>query len=185
MKTEERLGIALKELMTKESLETITVKRLADICRINRQTFYYHFRDIYDLLTWIYLNEPIRGLEKVTTWKEAFSLLFKYIDGNRSFIKSTLDSAGREMFIEYLFDACQAMHMRALTKFDEKKILSVEDKKFIARFYTPSFIYVILHWVDTGFADDANSILENLDTICDNYLIEAIEKFVRLRKKSK
>ena len=51
MKTEVLLADALKELMSKESLDEITVKRLSDMCGIKRQTFYYHFRDIYDLLT--------------------------------------------------------------------------------------------------------------------------------------
>ena len=57
MKTEQLIAEALKELMSNESFDRITVQELSYACGIKRQTFYYHFRDIYDLLTWIFLNE--------------------------------------------------------------------------------------------------------------------------------
>ena len=70
MKTEDKLGKTLKELMVTEPLDTITVKRLSTLCGINRQTFYYHFRDIYDLLTWIFLNESVHGVDQCKSWQE-------------------------------------------------------------------------------------------------------------------
>lgn len=80
MKTEEKLGRALKDLMSKEPLDQISVKRLTAICGINRQTFYYHFRDIYDLLTWIFLNETIQEIKNAETYLEAIYGFFDYIE---------------------------------------------------------------------------------------------------------
>ena len=40
---------ALKKMMSVKPMEKITVKDLVEICGVNRQTFYYHFDDIYDL----------------------------------------------------------------------------------------------------------------------------------------
>ena len=59
MKMKDRLGLALKEFMASENLDEISVVSLTNYCNVNRQTFYYHFRNIYDLLTWVFLNEKI------------------------------------------------------------------------------------------------------------------------------
>ena len=74
--------------MSKESLDEITVKRLSDMCGIKRQTFYYHFRDIYDLLTWIFLNEDIKTRSPVTSWQDAVCVITKYVNKNKKFIKN-------------------------------------------------------------------------------------------------
>ena len=50
MKTEHRFAEALKSMMSELPLEEISVAALTRRCKVNRQTFYYHFHDIYDLL---------------------------------------------------------------------------------------------------------------------------------------
>jgi AcrR family transcriptional regulator len=59
MKTKARLGNSLKKFMATMPLDTISVINITKDCKVNRQTFYYHFRNIYDLLTWVFLNEEI------------------------------------------------------------------------------------------------------------------------------
>ncbi len=43
----------LRKLLEKKTLDKITVKDITDDCGVNRQTFYYHFHDVYDLVEWI------------------------------------------------------------------------------------------------------------------------------------
>ena len=50
--TKQLLSNSLKKLLTKKTLDKITVTELAEDCKVNRQTFYYNFQDIYDLLDW-------------------------------------------------------------------------------------------------------------------------------------
>ena len=45
-----------KELLTK-SLDKITINELAEDCGISRMAFYYHFKDIYDLVEWSCLED--------------------------------------------------------------------------------------------------------------------------------
>ena len=52
--TKKALASSLKNLMKKATLNQITVKDVVTDCGVNRQTFYYHFQDIYDLVEWIY-----------------------------------------------------------------------------------------------------------------------------------
>ena len=55
--TKKALAETLKKLLSKNKLNKITIKEITEDCGVNRQTFYYHFKDIYDLLEWIYKNE--------------------------------------------------------------------------------------------------------------------------------
>ena len=48
--TKKALAASLKKLLEQKTLDKITVVDLAEDCGVNRQTFYYHFQDIYDLV---------------------------------------------------------------------------------------------------------------------------------------
>ena len=71
------------EMLEKESLEKINVKRLCDECCINRNTFYYHFRDLMDVLDHLFRREIARELsEPPASVKDEFmrraSMLYRY-----------------------------------------------------------------------------------------------------------
>ena len=56
--TKRALASALKELLEHKPLNKITIADITEQCGVNRQTFYYHFQDIYALLEWIYTTTP-------------------------------------------------------------------------------------------------------------------------------
>ena len=51
--TKRALEQSLKNLLAYKPLTKITVGDIADDCGINRMTFYYHFKDIYDLADYL------------------------------------------------------------------------------------------------------------------------------------
>lgn len=76
--TKKALATSLKKLVSKKELSKITVVDITKDCGVNRQTFYYHFKDINDLMEWIYTNEVIQEIEENT------KIHIKH--GNRAFI---------------------------------------------------------------------------------------------------
>ena len=62
--TKRELAAALKEAMAQKPLDTITISELTNACGMRRQSFYYHFEDIYDLLRWMFENEAISLLRQ-------------------------------------------------------------------------------------------------------------------------
>ena len=71
--TKRALEESLKNLLLQKPLNKITINDIAEDCGINRMTFYYHFRDIYDLVEWSCLEDADRALnDKKTyeTWQE-------------------------------------------------------------------------------------------------------------------
>ncbi|WP_240928830.1 TetR family transcriptional regulator [Streptococcus alactolyticus] len=55
--TKRALEEALKRLLLEKPLSKITIQDLADECGISRMTFYYHFKDIYDLVEWSFVED--------------------------------------------------------------------------------------------------------------------------------
>ena len=57
--TKRALASALRELMKEVPFDKIQVSHICDRCGMNRKSFYYHFKDKYDLLNWIFDTEFI------------------------------------------------------------------------------------------------------------------------------
>ena len=55
--TKQAIMNCLLELLSTKQLDKITVKDICEICEINRNTFYYNFKDIYDLADEIMQSE--------------------------------------------------------------------------------------------------------------------------------
>ena len=52
--TKNALASALKDLMKRKPFSKISVRDICDECGMNRKSFYYHFKDKYDLVNWIF-----------------------------------------------------------------------------------------------------------------------------------
>ena len=50
--TKRALEQSLKNLLLQKPITKITINDIAEDGGINRMTFYYHFKDIYDLVEW-------------------------------------------------------------------------------------------------------------------------------------
>ena len=48
--TKRALEASLKKLLLEKPLNKITINDITEDCGVNRMTFYYHFKDIYDLV---------------------------------------------------------------------------------------------------------------------------------------
>lgn len=59
--TKKALANAMKELMEQKKFSKINVGEICSLCNMNRKSFYYHFKDKYDLVNWIFYSEFVRN----------------------------------------------------------------------------------------------------------------------------
>lgn len=107
-RTKNGLDNALRELLKRKSLEQIRVRELTDLCAIRRQSFYYHFTDVYALFDWSLRQERTRLLlrqENCLTWQQALRDLLAYTGERRSYYLALLQSRGRTGLREVTRDA--------------------------------------------------------------------------------
>ena len=75
--TKYALEQSLKKLLRERPLDKITIKDLVEDCGVNRQTFYYHFQDIYDLIAWS-LNAKMNEILKNNNAIHPTLILFSF-----------------------------------------------------------------------------------------------------------
>ncbi|MDC7218501.1 MAG: TetR/AcrR family transcriptional regulator C-terminal domain-containing protein [Spirochaetales bacterium] len=177
--TKKALAQTLKDLMRRQTLDKITVKELSETCGVNRQTFYYHFQDIYDLLIWIYrkdITEPLLKYRSYSRWKEGITLVFKYMEENKPFCLNTYRSLGKaksEMFLNNIaFDCLRTV----VEECSENSPLSSQKKDFIARFYGDGFTGLVIRWLESGANESGYDLIENLCCLLDGDFSRAIKK---------
>ncbi|MCB6543809.1 TetR family transcriptional regulator, partial [Desulfovibrio desulfuricans] len=61
--TKYALEAAFKKLLLKKPLDKITINDLTGECGISRMAFYYHFKDIYDFVEWVCLEDARRAIQ--------------------------------------------------------------------------------------------------------------------------
>lgn len=103
MTTEAKFKYALKEMMLTLPLEEINVTSLCSKCGCHRQTFYYHYQDIYDLIAAIFLNEDLEALDKAKTIKDALFAFLSYFKENFVFFRSTYISAAHDLPDDFIY----------------------------------------------------------------------------------
>ena len=180
MKTEYRLAEALKTMMSEVSLDSISVTTLAKKCKVNRQTFYYHFHDIYDLLTLVFLNEEIPNLHNVKTIKELIKQIYEYYTKNKGFVEATINSAGKELFQEFIYNACYQTILRLVNSVRDAKKLHINERKATARFYALAYSSSIVYYLSTYKTKNLNGLYNCFAFESDNNLEEAVNHLLLL-----
>ena len=104
--TKRALAAALKELMETQPFARISVGDICQACDMSRKSFYYHFKDKYDLVNWIYYTECLTALREID-YQNPWSLLndlCQYFYENRGFYRKTFTIEGQNSFSEYFRD---------------------------------------------------------------------------------
>lgn len=143
--TKRALAAALKELMEEKPFEKISVGDICERCEMNRKSFYYHFRDKYDLVNWIYDIEFIAIVSKKeypAVW-DLLQDLSTYLYENRYFYRKALQMGGQNSFSEHFREYLQP----ALSVYLEGEIQDRETLEFYLTFFTDAFICAIERWL--------------------------------------
>lgn len=111
-RTKRDLDDALRQLLEQKPLEQIRVREVTALCGIRRQSFYYHFSDVYALYTWSLRQETVRLLarqESCLTWQQALLDLLGHTRHHQTYYQALLRSRGRAGFREVLGAALEPM----------------------------------------------------------------------------
>ena len=166
--TKRALEASLKNLLLQKPLNKITVGDIANDCGINRMTFYYHFKDIYDLIEWSCVEDATKALEgKKTydTWQEGFLNIFNAVLDNKSFIMNVYRSVSREQIEMYLYKLTYNLLIDVVNEKSVGMAVSDEDKKFIADFYKYAFVGIMLNWIRNDMKEEPKQIVDRLSVL--------------------
>lgn len=97
-KTKEKMAEALKKLVKTKSIHKITIQDIVEESGMTRQSFYYHFHDIYEIIEWI-CRMDIRKNHRVNTDnpEEWIYRMFHNMSEERKFYRKVISEFGREV----------------------------------------------------------------------------------------
>lgn len=162
--TKRAIAEALKQVCKEKPFDKISISDITAVCGLNRQTFYYHFQDKYELLSWIYYNDNFAFIAEdisLENWNEKFFELLENMKKERSFYMNTLREQ-QHTFKGYLFEMAKALLIDAICALDANKKLTQEERDFDAAFYAYGFCGIIMDWAENGMRMDTALLAERL-----------------------
>jgi Transcriptional regulator len=186
--TKRALEASLKNLLKQKPLDKITINDIAEDCGINRMTFYYHFKDIYDLIEWSCVEDATKALEgKKTydTWQQGFLQIFQAVIENKPFIMNVYRSVSREQVETYLYKLTYNLMIGVVEEMSSNMAVKDVDKKFIANFYKYAFVGLMLDWIKNDMKEDPQVLIDRLQCLVHGNITSALNNYRTDRPLSK
>ena len=171
---------ALLELIRRKDADKITVKDLVEVCGISRQTFYYHFKDIYDLVDWIMVEDAAKALEgrqSFENWTDAFLDILHQVQDNKVLVMNVYRSVSREQVEQYLYKLLDSMLRDFVDRSAQGFTVQDADKQFIIDFYKYALVGMALEWIRRDMKEDPVRMTERLNVLLHGELERALRRF--------
>jgi len=166
--TKRALEESLKKMLLKKPLSKITISDITEDCGINRMTFYYHFKDIYDLVEWSCIEDAAKALDgkkTYATWQQGFLQIFQAVLENKPFITNVYRSVNHDQVEVYLYTITYNLLIGVV----EEQAIGLDvpdsDKRFIADFYKYAFVGLMLDWIKKDMRENPQQIIDRLSTL--------------------
>lgn len=182
--TKYALEASLKKLLMNKPLDKITINDLTADCGISRMSFYYHFKDIYDLVEWCCIEDGkrvLQGKKTYDTWQEGIYQIFEAVMDNKPFILNVYRAVDRAKVENYLHKLTYQLIVDVVEEKCKDIDLPQANKAFIAEFYKYGFVGVMLDWIERGMKDDYAKIVDMMSVTLRGSIVNSIHNFEQLR----
>lgn len=183
--TKYALEDALKKLLLQKPIDKITINDLTEECGNQPHDILLHFKDIYDLVEWVCVEDGKRALQdKKTydTWQEGMGQIFEAVLENRPFIINVYHSISKDKIESYLYKLTYQLIADVVGEKCAGMELAEEDKRFIAEFYKYGFVGTMLDWIERGMKDDYRVIVKRLGITLYGNIANSIHNFEQIRE---
>ncbi len=161
--TKNALAAALKRLMKSRGFEKISVSEICEECGMNRKSFYYHFKDKFDLVNWIFYDEFLAGLQVATYengWDAMKDLCRRFYE-DRDFYLAALKIEGQNSFRDYVADTIGPL----VTYFTEDLFERDTERDFFYTFFTDALLHSIMRWLDGYMTLSPEAFVDNIQNV--------------------
>lgn len=178
--TKQALEASLKKMMLQKPLDKITIHDITADCGISRMAFYYHFKDIYDLIEWSCIEDAtqvLQGKKTYDTWQEGLSQIFEAVLENKPFVLNACRCISRDQMERFLYRLTYGL-IRGVVDEQSRGISVTEaDKTFIAEFYKYSFVGILLDWIRQGMTADYHDIVRRISLTMQGNVANSLHNF--------
>ena len=175
LNTKKALAASLKKIMQQKPFSKITISEIIRDCGLNRNTFYYHFEDIYALLHWMFEEEAIdvvKHFDLLFDYKDAIRFIVGYIEANNHIISCAYDSIGHDELKRFFYHDFIGIVSSVIDRAEQESAerLEPEFKAFIAQFYTEAISGTLVDWLKNNRVTTREKMIEYLCVVIENGL---------------
>lgn len=163
--TQQAIMYSLLKLLQEKPIDKITVKDICELCEINRNTFYYYYSDIYQVLEELLRSETEKSLKEKQEYKnfyeeylQKYHLVLEY----KKAVFHLYNSKNRDMILKYFYDVTEDFVEKYVRKEVVGTNLSEEDIEFVTHFYSNSMIGNTLRWLQHGMQDSQERLIHRM-----------------------
>ena len=169
------LAQSLQQLMLTMPLEKISVNDIVEKAGVGRNTFYYHFADKYDLVTWYFQTGVTPFLfehTKYGSWQDILLGLEEYFRQNKVFYQNALAYTGQNSLSEYIYDFMQKYYRQRLSEC--RPDMRAEELEFLSQFLAGAGMGVLMPWVRGGMERELSQQTGYLLALHDSNLLHEL-----------
>lgn len=103
-RTKQLFADKIMQLAKNKPIKDIQIKELCVLCGVERTTFYYHFRDKYDLVAWIFKQNYIEEASRAETINDERMIreMFHRLSMQKEFFLNALQDSSQNNLREYM-----------------------------------------------------------------------------------
>lgn len=161
---------SFEEMLIQMPFRKVTVSALVERCEISSNTFYYHFRDIYDLLdAWLALKEKkfIDMINIIENWSESLKRIMKAMQDNPKLIYHIYDSIPRDRLERFVFERTQDRFYEVAKKRVGDTPVSKDFVRNLGGFYCYSVLGFVLKFLWDHMEADVDKSVEQIKDVFD------------------
>ena len=155
--TKEIIARTFTELLEEKSMAKITVKDIVERCGVNRNTFYYHFRDIPDVVEFILKkkwDEILEAPQEKTSILECMEEMASLVRDNRKLMLNVYKSVKRDTFLVYMNEIATYIITEYFKKNLDKFDLNRDEISILIKYYKCLCIGILMEWLNNALEDD-------------------------------
>ena len=179
--TKKALLQAFGELIEKKPFNKITVSAITEKCGLNRMTFYYHFKDIYELMIWGFETQVLEAVHKdhlnYAGWKHGYLRLYQFALEKKIYIAKIFQTIEQEHLEHYLNRIAEQMVLEVIRDKCGKRVVSEEDKRFTAEVCAHVLVGTLVSWVNQGMRETPETMIKRVGCLLDGMIEKTMNGF--------
>jgi len=165
--TEKLIEETFMAMLAEMPLNKITVKDIVKQCEINRNTFYYHYQDIPDIIERIIHRETDTLIEKyssIDTLEKGLGVAIEFALQNKAQVMNVYHSVNRDIYESYLWKLLDYTIEKAFANMSKGFLIKEKDREILMNYYKCTCFGLVTKWLDN---DMKNDLVEDFARLCE------------------
>ena len=154
--TQKAIRASFIKLLNQKPLSQITIKDIVDDCGVNRNTFYYYFQDLPDLVETITKEEAQRVIQlypAIDSIEQCLDALIDFALENRKAVLHIYNSVNRDLYERYQWRVCRYVVEVYLDGVLKERHITEQDRQLLIDYLQCICFGFVIGWLESGMKE--------------------------------